>query len=37
MNFVDIDGNGTLDVAQSTLAMESLNHFLPDSFKLYIL
>lgn len=37
MNFVDIDGNGTIDVAQSTLAMDSLNHFLPDTFKLYIL
>jgi hypothetical protein len=37
MNFVDIDGNGTIDVAQSTIAMDSLNHFLPSTFKLYIL
>jgi hypothetical protein len=36
MNFIDLDGNGTLDVEQSTIAMSALNHFLPDKFKLII-
>jgi hypothetical protein len=37
MNFVDLDGNGTMDVAQSTIAMNALNHFLPDKCKLCII
>jgi hypothetical protein len=37
LEFIDIDGNGTLDVAHSTDAMKALNQFLPAAFKLYIL
>jgi len=37
MKHIDIDGNGTLDVAQSTIAMGKMNELLPDEFKLYIL
>lgn len=36
MDFVDIDGNGTLDVVRPDVAMLSLNQFLPNKFKLYI-
>jgi hypothetical protein len=37
LSFVDIDGNGILDVAGSTPAMESLNHFLPNAFQMVII
>ena len=37
LTFADLDGNGTLDVSASTPAMAALNHFLPDSFNIYIL
>ena len=37
LSFVDVDGNGTLDVAGSTIAMEALNYFLPDSFDIHII
>jgi hypothetical protein len=36
MRFIDIDGNGELDVADSALAMTTLLDIMPDSFKLYI-
>jgi hypothetical protein len=36
LSFVDIDGNGTLDVAGSDIAMRALNYFLPDKFKIII-
>jgi hypothetical protein len=35
--FVDIDGNGSLDVEHSTIAVGELNSYLPNSFKLIIL
>ncbi len=36
MNFVDINGDGNLDVVKSIEAMKLLNNYLPDSFKLII-
>lgn len=36
IDFVDIDGNGTLDVTGPDIAMRALNYFLPDKFKLII-
>jgi hypothetical protein len=35
--FVDLNSDGTLDVAESTKAMEKLLEILPEKFKLYIL
>lgn len=35
-SFLDIDGNGSLDVANSSVAMTALNQYLPSSFKLVI-
>lgn len=37
LRFVDLNGDGTLDIADSTKAMEMLRAVLPDSFKLIIL
>jgi hypothetical protein len=37
LSFIDIDGNGTLDVAGSGIAMEALNYFLPQSFNIIII
>ena len=37
LSFVDIDGNGTLDVGGAGIAMEALNYFLPDAFDMYII
>jgi hypothetical protein len=37
LEFIDIDGNGMLDVAGSTQAMAALNYFLPDKFKIHII
>ena len=36
MDFVDIDGNGTLDITGPDIAMKALNYFLPQSFKIII-
>jgi hypothetical protein len=36
IDFIDIDGNGILDIVRPDVAMKSLNYFLPDSFKLII-
>jgi hypothetical protein len=36
IDFVDIDGNGTLDITGPDIAMKALNYFLPNSFKLII-
>ena len=36
MDFMDIDGNGTIDIARSDVAMLSLNKYLPNKFKLII-
>jgi hypothetical protein len=37
IDFLDIDGNGTLDIVHPDIAMAALNHFLPDKCKLYII
>jgi hypothetical protein len=37
MSFIDIDGNGTLDVAGAGIAMNALNYFLPASFQIVII
>lgn len=37
LQFKDIDSNGIIDVSGSKIAMQSLNHFLPDKFNIYIL
>jgi hypothetical protein len=34
--FIDIDGNGTLDVAGSKQAMDALNYVLPQRFQIVI-
>jgi hypothetical protein len=36
MNFVDLNKDGNIDVADSTIAMQSLLSILPNAFKLYI-
>jgi hypothetical protein len=36
LNFVDVDGNGQLDIVGSIIAMMILNHFLPNNFNLII-
>jgi len=35
--FQDINGDGNIDVGDSTQAMNYLNEYLPDNFKLYVL
>jgi hypothetical protein len=35
-SFVDIDGNGSLDVVHPDIAMATLNQYLPNSFKITI-
>ena len=37
MAFEDIDGDGTLDVIKSKMAMDKLMAILPDKFKTYVL
>lgn len=37
LRFIDIDSNGTLDVDGSSIAMQALNHLLPNKFNIYIL
>jgi hypothetical protein len=37
LQFVDLNGDGHLDIAYSTRAMEQLRAILPDSFKLIII
>lgn len=37
MKFMDINGDGNIDIADSTIAMSALLRILPDEFKLYIL
>ena len=37
MDFVDIDGNGSLDIVKPDIAMAGLNKYLPDKFNLIIL
>ena len=37
LQFVDLNGDGHLDIAYSTKAMEQLRAILPDSFKLIII
>jgi hypothetical protein len=37
MSFVDKNGDGVLDVSDSTVAMTSLLKILPDKFELYII
>ena len=36
LRYVDIDGNGTLDIADSTKAMKKLYSLLPDRCQIYI-
>lgn len=36
VDFVDIDGNGTLDITGPDIAMKALNYFLPNKFNLII-
>jgi hypothetical protein len=36
LNFVDINGDGNLDIVAPDIALAALNHFLPDSFNLTI-
>jgi hypothetical protein len=37
MNFVDINGDGNMDVMAPDIAMDALNHFLPNSFNIIII
>ena len=36
MEWIDIDGNGTIDIAKTVEAMDGLNKYLPSKFKLTI-
>ena len=37
LGYTDVDGNGTLDITGSAIALNSLNYFLPNKFKLIII
>lgn len=37
IDYLDIDGNGTLDIVRPDIALAALNYFLPPKCKIYIL
>jgi hypothetical protein len=36
-DWMDIDGNGTIDIVHPDIALQNLNKYLPSNFKLYII